>query len=453
MLPKSENREMTEAPHELPRIMRGHNTLKPPRYSLGVRLLPGLLALSYLVFTVLIFVIGPWPWPVSNPWKLYTFLLPVHLAFIGGYWRAIMLKPVVYKRTISAEALLWPAIAANLLLCFPTLQLRLGTGMGIYEAITNPGVAYSAVEANFLESSTPLRIISALRFFLGPVLWLLLPLCVFYWRRLSVSLRTLSVAAIASYLILWFSMGKTKGIIDFGLLLPCLMFAAAQKRHQLFHIGRSAKTIFMTVAILGVLILIFLWFTSSRGETADRYYDSGARIYAYEQKELPRPIEEALLLGSSYLSQGYYGLSLCLDAPFVWTYGVGNAPWLSVIIDRIFGIRMLEVSSYPDRIDDTGWNSSQRFHTIYPWIASDVSFYGTVLVIFLIGRLFGLVWIDCLHSDNPLAVGILGFLILMIAYFPVNNQIMQFMEQCSGFLGVLGMWFLSRWKSNRICTP
>jgi hypothetical protein len=248
-------------------------------------------------------------------------------------------------------------------------------------------------------------------------------------------------------------MGKNKGIIDFGLILPWLVFAAGQKGHRVLQVRKFAKMTFIAAAICGVLILIFLWFTTSRSENADRYYDPAARIFAYEQKDLPRPIEDAILLGSSYMSQGYYGLSLCLDAPFVCTYGVGNAPWLSVVTDRIIGIRTLEVSSYPDRIEDTGWDVGSRWHTIYPWIASDVSFYGTVVVIFLIGRLFGLVWIDCLNADNPLAVGLFSFVILIIAYFPANNQVMQFPEQSSGFLGVLCMWFVSRWKWNRVRTP
>src|ERR1035441_10641840 len=98
MLPKSENREMTEAPHELPRITRGHNALKPPRYSLGVRLLPGLLALSYLVFSVLIFVGGPWPWPVTNPWKLYTFLRSEEHTSELQSLRHLVCRPLLEKK-------------------------------------------------------------------------------------------------------------------------------------------------------------------------------------------------------------------------------------------------------------------------------------------------------------------------------------------------------------------
>jgi hypothetical protein len=419
---------------------------------LGVRFFPGVLALSYLAFTVLVFVIGPWPWPVSDPWKLYTFLLFAHLAFFGGYWRGIVAKPIVYKSTFSPQTLLWLSIGVNLLLFFPTLYLRAGSTTSLYEAIRHPSVAYSEANNNFSESSTSLRVIEFIRFIMGPALGVFFPLCVFYWRRLSTSLRILSVAAVACHFIMWISMGKNKGIIEYGIMLPCLLFAAHQKYRQRLHIQKVTRAVLMTGVILVFLIIVFAWFTGTRNENDERYWDSGAQIHAYELKNVPKGIEGTLLLGASYLSQGYYALSLCLDEPFVCTYGVGNAPWMAVVADRILGINTLEVSSYPDRIEDTGWIASQRFHTIYSWLASDVSFYGVVLVMFLIGRVFGLVWVDCLSADNPLAVGLLGFLIVMIGYFPANNQIMMFPEQCSGFLGVLGLWGINRLKWNRVCS-
>jgi lipid-A-disaccharide synthase-like uncharacterized protein len=74
--------------------------------------------------------------------------------------------------------------------------------------------------------------------------------------------------------------------------------------------------------------------------------------------------------------------------------------------------------------------------TIYPWIASDVGFPGTVAVMFLIGLLLGRVWVDVLGGQNPWAVMLLGQILLLMYYIPAHNKVMQAGE------GVVAFWVL-----------
>jgi hypothetical protein len=85
--------------------------------------------------------------------------------------------------------------------------------------------------------------------------------------------------------------------------------------------------------------------------------------------------------------------------------------------------------------------------TVYPWWASDVSFPGTLLVVFVIGRLFALSWLDTLQGSNPFAVAMLAQFSIMIAYFPANNQCLQEAEHLTAFLGILILWLATRRKA------
>lgn len=82
--------------------------------------------------------------------------------------------------------------------------------------------------------------------------------------------------------------------------------------------------------------------------------------------------------------------------------------------------------------------------TIYPWIASDVTFPGTVVIVFLVGWLSARVWLDVLGGQNPFAVALLGQLLLMLYFFPAHNRIMQSGEGVVALLVFLLAWLFLR---------
>jgi hypothetical protein len=100
--------------------------------------------------------------------------------------------------------------------------------------------------------------------------------------------------------------------------------------------------------------------------------------------------------------------------------------------------------SYPKRIEEEGWDALGLWSSIYPWIASDVSFPGTIAVVFLIGRLFALAWFDALSGRNPFAYGMLAQFAIMLFYFPANNQTSQFGEGFTAFWAILVAWLITR---------
>ena len=73
-----------------------------------------------------------------------------------------------------------------------------------------------------------------------------------------------------------------------------------------------------------------------------------------------------------------------------------------------------------------------------------MTFAGAAIIVFLIGRLLALTWIDTLGGNNPLALSLFCFLIICVFYFPANNQIVQNSSQCVPFYVTLGLWWYFR---------
>jgi hypothetical protein len=159
------------------------------------------------------------------------------------------------------------------------------------------------------------------------------------------------------------------------------------------------------------------------------------------------PAMQVAILGlSNYLGQGYYGLYLSLEEPFLPMFGVGNSMFLFRQAARITGNDRILDLPYPMRLEKYGWDGYGNWSTIYPWIASDVSFPGTILVLLAVGRLFALSWLDTLRGRSPFAVAAFALFVTMLFYFPANNQVVQSGEALTSFLGILALWLFTRRK-------
>lgn len=415
-----------------------------------VRLLPGLFFFCYLNFTVFLFALGPWEYPEEGAFRLYLFLALAHIALLLGYLSVIFRNPKEYSAKWAPSTLIKMSVALNLLLLLPTSRFRTGAFVpDIIGGITDPGGAYAR---SFMlreggEGGEPL--IEYVRILLGPLLYMALPLTIFYWDQLSRRVRIAGIVGILGTVGLFIAMGTNKAIADTVLLVPCLVFAA-------YWAGRmklSRKKILRIAAASFVAFLLFVAYfglaVSSRGgSVVSAGYFVAAHARVDEDNLLVRKLSPgtatALIGLDLYLTTGYYALSLSLQEPFVPMYGVGNSMFLYRQAARITKDPGILERPYPVRIEKYGWDSQGLWSSIYPWIASDVSFPGTIVVVFLIGRLFAQSWLDTLRGDNPIAVVMFSIFVIVLFYFPANNQMLQSGEGFTAFWGTLIFWRRTR---------
>jgi hypothetical protein len=418
-----------------------------PQHSALIRLLPIVVVLSYLTFTVVLFILGPWQFPVDNPFPLYLFLTLAHAALLLGYLTGIRRRPQGYSGKWRVSKLVFWSSMVNLVLLFPTSLHRTGSVIpNVVFGLTNPGEAYD-LAYDLGETGDPA--VEYIRILIGPWLGLMFPLAVFYWPRLTRMNRYLSLAGILTTIFLFVAMGKNKGIADTVLLVPILVIASSLA--GIIELG-PRKLLALAVTAVGALVLFVSFFgtvvSSRQGSTVGYAYFAATRTGADYNNFLVRNLSDrsatAIQGLDLYLTQGYYALSLALQEPFVPTWGVGNSIFLSRQAARLTGNEQILDANYPARIERYGWDAFGLWSSIYPWIASDVSFPGTIVVVFLIGRLFVLLWLDTLQGANPFAVALFSQVVIMLFYFPANNQLLQSGEGFTAFWVTLLLWWRTR---------
>lgn len=423
-------------------------------FSKLVRLLPIIFFFVYLNLTVFLFAFGPWGWPVINGTKLYGFLAFAHLALLLGYLSAAFRAPRGYCGKWKIDRMITISLIVNLVLFLPTSAFRTGSGIpDVAEGLADPGQVYFDSNASRALGGQPVEYI---RIILAPLLFLLLPLSIFYWHRLNIKIKIVTVVYIIGYIAMYIATGTNKGIGDFVLLFPCLIVARRCAGFFKADRRRIIATIAISVIFLGLFLSFFTVGQISRmGTSMSVGYFSPTGTTGDTDNFFVRYLPDQAAIGalalSSYLTQGYYGLYLSLDQPFVPMFGVGNSMFLYSNAVKLTGIKEIADMPYPVRTANRGlWDAYGNWSTIYPWIASDVSFPGTILVVFLIGRLFALAWLDTLRAINPYAVGMFAQFVIMLFYFSANNQCVQTGEQLTSFYGILALWLVTRTKYLRV---
>lgn len=432
------------------------------RFPLRVRLFPIVLFEIYLNLTVLLFAFGPWAWPVADPEKLYGFLLLAHLALLLGYLAGAGRQPRGYRGPLKLDTVVKMTLVFSVVWAIPVFYIRTQGAFGyspsaIYESVVTGlkslSGAYggkSQVESLTARGASPLIRFSMV--FL-PITALLFPLCVVFWKRLSWKGRIAFLFAQAVEVLSWIAIGTTKGVADVCMVLPWLILAA--RPEILWRL--SPKRVLKIVGVgLACVIITFLFFSAAKRppRTHTRVPSIDA---AHVRADMEHPLLSVVPAGqrfaavqlSAYLTQGYYGLSLALDQPFVWCYGFGHGYWSAGAAARRFssgGRFALLMQTYPGRVEQAhrSWEVMHYWHTIYPWIASDLSFPGTIVAVFVIGYLFALSWLDVLRRQNPFAIGVFALLVMMLFYFPMNNQVLSFYRTAIPFWVLVPLWLLTR---------
>jgi hypothetical protein len=463
--------------------------------------LPAAVFFGYLVLTTLLFAFGPWTYPLRSGW-VYAYLAAVHVAFAAGYLSVSRTRPAFDRIGWSPRVLVTLSVLVSGLLMVPTSLLNTGAPLpDVIRGIVDPGGAY-ARSVNLTQRESVLTLVSYTRVIAGPILVLLWPLTIFYWRRLSVVLRALSIACVLFTIATFIAMGTNKSIADTLVIFPWILLAG--------HASGALRLSRRSAAALGVgwIAAMALWLSFFASTQVSRVGSSSAHgaipvatplvsatptpiqttsappsaspsasispaatgtpspttiPTATPSRPTPRPIiarvdyDNALvqlapagriqvgIIGmASYVTQGYFALSLALEKPFIPMWGVGNSFFATRQAARLLDRDEIMELPYPMRLRVDGWDPYGQWSSIYPWLASDVSFPGTIVLIFVIGRIFALAWRDALGGRNPFAVVMVALLVVMVLYFPANNQVLQFGEGFTAFWSTLFVWLLSR---------
>ncbi len=408
------------------------------------------------------FAFGPIEHYVPNPLLLYSYVFMGQLAIFVGYNLGVSERSCGYSGFLPIPTLLKTAIIVAIITLVITYVYRNYANASISEALADPKIAYDTKRLALRErEEAPLA--SVILALTGPIVALLLPMGIVYWRRMNRMWRTLWITGLLSFPLESIFTGTAKSFFDIIVIIPWLLWlrtnnsvnrkaAASQKHTRYRHPQRSTFRKYLPVALtIALLVAGFAYLNLSR---QSRYSLSGdqyplgttgwsADMYGVQ---LPGSIEYTVYNLAGYWAAGYQGLSGCLELPFEWCYGCGHSSfWMRYAGEFSNASGNIWEMCYPARLEAaTGYSATSSWHTIYPWLASDLTFPGALLFIGLMAYFLAMVWRDSLLGENPFAVACFAQLLLMFYYIPANDCRLAFSEELITFWTLLAVWLLTR---------
>lgn len=427
-----------------------------------MRNLPIVLVLLYISGTFLMSVCGPMKYIGYKWWNAACFLALVLLMFGIGFRGAQNVR-LVWRKTRPYQTV--REYSDRKLILFVKAAILIAVFVCILEFISlyqmNPALLrLSNIGSNYAQSRAALddsyTLAILLRFSTAFFRNVALILGLYYFNSFKLPYKFVY--------ILFLGLLVFNNVVGYGtqkMLGDIAVYAVVIAGVKMLDKSQRFRRRIMMMCIMGLLIVVIL-FTIMQSERAASigltaanfasrsdglaYYDTDNVIFKILGNELGFGLAA---LVSSYLSSGYYGLSLCLQLPFVWCFGVGNSYALSVFANRFLGWENMYYNTYLYRMEETfGRNGLRSWNTIFPWLASDLTFGGVILLFLLLGYIWCVAWDEILKYRNPVSLLLFANMSLGLVFIPANNQLLSSIDACMTTPFVILAWILFHKKFN-----
>lgn len=407
--------------------------------------MPVKAGILYLSITFLLFLFGPIEYPVRNylPVLIYFVLVAavLWLGFAAAVRQPARLSTLRFSRTIFVMG----SVLAVLIL-FPSAYFY--TGKMPWEFLTaleNQGSAYASLASQLAATEGQRGPIILLRTLTMPFVWAVVPLGIIYWRRLGWFQRGLLLSTALCSLIFSALRGTDREIADL-LIISGSAYAVAAARRSLER-QRAPKPVatkpahFLVrrwrIAVIGALALtaagsVFIERKEDRMNTVSAFCFLNSGACADYSNPLVIGMTDsgrfATSMSVAYITNGFYGLSLALEKPFLTSWGIGHSPALARVYDIAGGDGSIGTRTFNYRNIDDGWPQEYFWSTMLTALANDVSFPGAVLLMGVFAWVWGRSWMDAVIARNDSAAIVFCLATFSVLYFPANLQILQTLE-------------------------
>ena len=255
-----------------------------------------------------------------------------------------------------------------------------------------------------------------------------------------------------------FGYGNQKGIANIVIYLIVAVYISQIRLRG--KLPKSATTMITVVLVAAFFLFSYVQYLRFKplGINAFNFHDFSTGDFYFNTSHLIfKLFGENIGFGmacilSNYLSQGYYGLSLCMQLPFVWSFGLGSSFVLSRVLDKFIGIGGIFERTYLSRLTESfGRNGLASWNTIFPWLASDYTWLGAMLFFIFVGYFMSKAWKEVIVNNNIVSYLVLINVLILVLFTPANNQLFHGYDTFFSTWFVIIFWVFFRGKYMHDC--
>ena len=439
-------------------IQKFRNTLKTDY-------LPLILFQTYLIITLLLFYFGPLEYELQNPIKTIFFLITYQVVFGFGFHQIRKKYRERYgnvsiienddfhssrvDKTIVLSLLIAMFVSYISLASFSFTLNPITIVMDIFAGIRNPSMAYAmntAIETQFISS----RYINIVLMLLSILSYYAYAMGAYHFNETKWYIRVLVALAFAMEISTGLIRGTNISIFRMVVVVAVISILKMFTSDIKFNVSRK-KMIYIALAFIA-FITYFVIGTSSRmalTEIPDEIFRLKVDKDNLIMRNLPEILKMPYIMISFYLSQGYHAFSMTFNYNFHTTFGFGNGWFLLNNFDPMFSFPFF-ARTYIAKMR-YHWSPTINWHSAYTWFANDVSVFGVVVIMYLLGDLLFRVIYRAKQRDK-IAVTILPLLILMLLFIPANNVVLSAPQTALPFMFFVSIFIVREFVYKKSLT-
>jgi hypothetical protein len=416
--------------------------------------LPLVLVETYLVFTLLLYVVGPVQFKGHNTGLFVMVIFIYHGAFILGYYLAIKtykFNQIKIDKKFSSK-LFYTALVFAVLSVLATYQnLMLSQSIipyNIFEDVARglrePGLVYLERMTDgataIAGGSSGSRLFNILSIFFAFCKLFFIFLFLYFWNDLSYFKKVI----VLMYAFLFISCGLASGTNS----VIFIFFIFTSLSLLVLSFVRSTRKFLKMLPFIGVAFLIpigFFGFLMSRRGGGFDYFSGSSPLGDITISAATPYLTSffdfyyyAFVWLNYYLVQGYYGFSLILNLDQNWTFGFGNSDFLQ---RQLLVLTGTDISNLTFQAQISNYWGPAQWHSFYGQFANDFGFAGLSVLMFILGYFLSRVWSSIIYNNSFYGMSLLPIFALMFIFFPANNQVFGYIDTLSYFLFMSLFWF------------
>jgi len=427
-----------------------------------VDLIPLKALILYIFIGVSLSFFGPVAYMNYDKLLVGTYMMAFIILFSMGYTLGLIeIDPpeknlnIQYQNNNLRKILFWVKVSIIIIASVQFINLILSLSAGTLNlSVSNMGQAYIDTYENYERGTGNVSLTFLVQIFTYIPYLITLILGAFYFKQLP---RFYQVMIIFSYLsiiiIETIGHGKQKQLGDIFIFLLLVFFLKSNLLNKYARKKIFRKVVFFGLIGVSALVSVLYFRYAALGVSVSNInerinplmeFDLESIIFQIFGDEIGFPIS----VFSTYLSQGYYGLSLAMQQPFEWTYFVGNSYSLAVLMQRYFALPIDFHDTYAYRTAlNTDWDESKWF-SVFTWYAGDITFIGALILFSLVAILYAKVWKEAYMYQNPISVVLFAMLTIAMLYIPSNNQLLHTPGSIIAVFFFLILWIFKHKKFN-----
>lgn len=430
---------------------------------------PCIGVLLYLSGSLLLFKFGPIDWPVQNEGELWAFNALYLAMFFVGYAAALRRRhwwaadEITRSSRNFTQRMFWPIwVCAVLVILIGHRNLTMGPSYiptalfsDFITGLVTPQNGYvyklsDEAKANF-SGNPPVTLLFGILSFSKLVLVYMM---VSNWPRLSLLKKSLGLTVAIFPIVSGVAVGTNKPVFDVAFSFSFIILAYA------LITPSATRLVFIKarLALIALTLFIILF--------AGAYFQHTMNVRAggleYAKSLSPKASQAEIRvkpsfqeycessggwvlkgcrffnIGTIYLTQGYFGMSLSTGIPHETTYGFGHSKFIIEALRKYLDID-LTPKTFQQKIDEQ-WSATAQWHSAYSQWANDVGFPGVALVMLALGFYVCAIWTSALTTHNVAAVCSIPLLATLIFFIPANNQVFNIFESLAAFIALFIAW-------------